>query len=80
MGLEKLKYDEIRKQIKDGDIFLYKGKGLLRSGFIATLVQVVTRSPYSHAGMAVWWNQRLMVIEAIGNGVIVNPLSLSLER
>ena len=75
-----LKYDQVRREIKDGDILLYKGKGVLRSGFIPTLVQLVTRSPYSHAGIAVWWNDRLMVIEAIGNGVIVNPVSLSLDR
>jgi uncharacterized protein YycO len=75
-----MKYHEVRREIKDGDILLYKGKGLFRSGFIPTLVQWVTRSPYSHAGLAVWWNDRLMVIEAIGNGIIVNPVSLSLER
>jgi uncharacterized protein YycO len=80
MELKKLKYDEIRKQIKDGDILLYKGKGLFRSGFVATLVQIVTRSDYSHAGIVAWWNERLLVIEAIRQGVIVNPLSLSLER
>jgi uncharacterized protein YycO len=80
MECKLLKYHEVRREIKDGDILLYKGKGLFRSGFIPTLVQWVTRSPYSHAGLAVWWNDRLMVIEAIGNGVIVNPVSLSLER
>jgi uncharacterized protein YycO len=80
MELNKLRYDDIRSQIKDGDVLLYKGKGLWRSGFVATLVQIVTRSDYSHAGMAAWWNNRLMVIEAVGNGVIVNPLSLSLKR
>jgi uncharacterized protein YycO len=80
MELKKLRYDEIRSQIKDGDVLLYKGKGLLRSGFVATLVQIVTRSDYSHAGIAARWKNRLMVIEAVGNGVIVNPLSLSLER
>jgi hypothetical protein len=75
-----LKYDQVRREIKDGDVLLYKGKGLFRSGFIPTLVQWVTRSSYSHAAIAAWWNERLMVIEAIGKGVIVNPLSLSLER
>lgn len=80
MELEKLRYDQIRSQIKDGDVLLYKGKGFIRSGFVATLVQIVTRSEYSHAGIAVWWNKRLMVIEAVRNGVIVNPLSLSLKR
>ena len=80
MRSKRPKYLEVRREIKDGDILLYKGRGLFRSGFIPTLVQWVTRSSYSHAGLAVWWNDRLMVIEAIGNGVIVNPVSLSLER
>ncbi len=75
-----LKYDDIRGEIKDGDIFLYIGKGFFKSGFVATLVQIVTRSAYSHAGIAAWWGGRLIVMEAVGNGVIVNPLSLSLER
>lgn len=75
-----LKYDEIREQIKNGDILLHKGKGLFRSGFVATLVQWVTRSAYSHATIAAWWNKKLMVMEAIGNGVIADPLSLSLKR
>jgi len=73
-------YKEVRNQIKDGDILLYKGKGIFTSGFVPTLVQWVTGSPYAHAGIAAWWNDRLMIIEAIGSGVIANPISLSLER
>ncbi len=79
-GENVLEYNKVRDQIKDGDIFLYIGKGFLKSGFVATLVQKVTRSAYSHAGIAAWWGGRLIVMEAVGNGVIVNPLSLSLER
>jgi hypothetical protein len=75
-----VKYNEVRNQIKDGDILLYKGKGIFTSGLVPTLVQWVTRSPYAHAGIAAWWNNRLMVVEAIGNGVIANPISLSLRR
>ncbi len=73
-------YSEVRNQIKDGDILLYKGKGIFTSGLVPTLVQWVTRSTYAHAGVAAWWNNRLMVIEAIGSGVIANPISLSLKR
>ncbi len=74
------KYNEVRKQIKDGDVLLYKGKGIFTSGIVPTLVQWVTDSPYAHAGIAARWNDRLMVIEAIGRGVITNPISRSLER
>lgn len=75
-----VKYNEVRNQIKDGDILLYKGKGIFTSGLVPSIVQWVTRSPYAHAGIAAWWNNRLMVIEAIGSGVIANPISLSLKR
>ncbi len=74
------KYKEFRNQIKDGDILLYKAKGIFTSGIVPTIVQLVTKSPYAHAGVAVWWNDRLMVVEAIGKGVITNPISLSLKR
>ena len=71
MGKEKyVIYKEVRNKIKNGDILMYKGKG-----FVSWTVKVVTRSEYSHAGIAVWWNERLMVMEAIGDGVIISPLS-----
>jgi hypothetical protein len=68
-----LKYDEIRDQIRNGDVFMYKGKTIMSS-----LIQWVTRSPYSHAGISVWWNERLMVMEAKGSGVVVSPFSRSI--
>ncbi len=74
------KYNEVRNQVKDGDILLYIGKGILTSGLVPSLVKRITGSPYAHAGIAAWWNDRLMVIEAIGSGVIANPISLSLKR
>jgi hypothetical protein len=70
-----VKYDQVRDQIKNGDVFMYKGKG-----FISSVIRWVTHSPYSHAALAVWWNQRLMVMEAIGQGVIVNPTSRSIRH
>lgn len=63
-------YSDVRSDIKDGDILMYKGKG-----FVSWVVKTVTRSAYSHAGVAVWWNRRLMVIEAVGEGVVIAPLS-----
>ncbi len=64
------KYDEVRDSILNGDVLMYRGKSL-----ISRLICWFTRSRYSHAGLAVWWNERLMVMEAIGNGVVVTPLS-----
>jgi len=63
-------YSEVRPQIKNGDVIMYTGKK-----FFARLISWLTRSPYSHAGIAVWWNQRLMVMEAVMKGVRLAPLS-----
>jgi len=68
-----LRYDEVRDQIRNGDVFMYKGKAIFSS-----IIRWVTRSPYSHAGMAAWWNERLMVMEAKGNGVVASPFSRSI--
>ncbi len=70
-----VKYDQARDQIKNGDVFMYKGRGL-----ISSVIRWVTHSPYSHAALAAWWNQRLIVMEAIGRGVIVNPASRSIRH
>jgi hypothetical protein len=47
---------------------------------VSTIVKSATRSKYSHAGLAARWNERLMVLEAVGDGVIANPLRRSKER
>jgi hypothetical protein len=63
-------YDETRSQIKNGDVLMYRGRSLE-----STIIRWVTGSNYSHAGLAAWWNGRLMVLEAVGKGVVVSPLS-----
>jgi len=70
-----VKYAQVRDQIKNGDVLMYKGRGL-----VSSVIRWVTHSPYSHAALAVWWNQRLMVMEAKGQGVIVNPTSRSIRH
>lgn len=65
-------YDDIRNQIQNGDVLMYRGRSLE-----SRIIMFVTRSRYSHAGIAVWWNERLMVMEAIGKGVVVQSLSQS---
>jgi hypothetical protein len=54
---------------------MYKGTGIF-----SWLIKKATRSEYSHASVVVWWNQRLMVMEAVGKGVIVNPLSHNVDH
>ena len=68
-------YDAIRNSIKNGDVLMYRGNSLE-----SRIIMLATRSKYSHAGIAVWWNQRLMVMEAIGKGVVVRPLSQSVNH
>ena len=64
------RYSDIRSRILNGDVLMYRGRSPL-----SRLVRWVTRSPYSHAGLASWWNDRLMVMEAVGRGVVVTLLS-----
>jgi len=68
-------YEEVRLQIKNGDVFMYTGKKIH-----SRLVSWLTRSPYSHAGIAVWWNERLMVMEAVMRGVRIAPLSRNIYQ
>lgn len=70
-----LHYDTYRTLIKNGDVLLYRG-----TGWSSWVIQKVTGSPYSHAGVAAWWNTRLMVLEAVGKGVVASPLSENLKR
>jgi uncharacterized protein YycO len=67
-----LSYSGLRKTVASGDVLLYEGEK-----FFSWLIKKATRSRFSHAGIAVWWNERLMVMEAVGRGVVVTPLSAS---
>jgi hypothetical protein len=40
----------------------------------------ITRSPYSHAAIVTWWNDRLMVLEAVGKGVVVSRMSIVVNQ
>lgn len=75
MKQKEIRYGGVRDDILNGDVLLYKGKGI-----ISWLIKKITRSEYSHAGLAVWWNDRLMVMEAVGKGVVVTPLSTNIEN
>jgi hypothetical protein len=69
-----LDYGLNRSKIKDGDVLMYRGRSLA-----SRIIQIVTGSTYSHAGLAAWWNDRLMVLEAAGQGVIVTPISRNIR-
>ncbi len=63
-------YEESRELIKNGDVIMYRGRSLE-----SKIIRWATGSRYSHAGLAAWWNNRLMVMEAVGKGVVVTPIS-----
>lgn len=54
---------------------MFKGNGLLSS-----VIKWKTGSAYSHAGIVAWWNNRLMVLEAVGKGVEAKPISFTLQH
>jgi len=79
-----LDYREARGFIKNGDILLYEGKGLISSIIMKVQKKFskkrTVKGQYSHAGMVVWWNKRLMVLEAVGKGVFPTPLSRNIKH
>lgn len=73
--MDQVVYSSQRRDIRDGDIILFRGRNL-----VSRLIRAITRSPYSHAGIVAWWGDRLMVLEAIGVGVVASRLSHVVER
>jgi hypothetical protein len=57
-------YPLARRKIRDGDLLLSRP----RRGPMGRLITVAGRSEYSHAGMAAWWNGRLMCLETVQGG------------
>jgi cell wall-associated NlpC family hydrolase len=74
-SLTPVDYDEVRDQIQNGDIVLFRGKRMF-----SRAICWITRSPYSHAGIVGWWGSHLMVLEAGGRGVSATRLSFIVDR
>jgi len=70
-----LGYLDIRNDIQDGDILLFRGKS-----WISRLICWITRSPYSHSAILGWWNGRLMVLEAVATGIVASRMSLVVNK
>ena len=68
-------YSAIRAQIQTGDVLLYQGTSVFSS-----LVRWWTDSPYSHAGLAAWWGDRLFIVQSILNGIQLTPLSRAVDK
>lgn len=68
-------YLQHRNDMQDGDVLMFKGQS-----WLSKIIKWRTQSDYSHAGIVVWWNDRLMVLEAIGQGVLARPISYNLNH
>lgn len=68
-----MSYTDVRDQIRDGDIFLFRGRY-----FISRMFEKVDVSYYSHAALVAWWGPRLMILQAEGPGVQAIPLSVAI--
>ena len=74
--MERLEYDSVRNRIADGDLLLFRPTSLL-GRWIAS----VTRTRYSHAGLAVWWGRdSLMLVDMVFTGGRAVTLSSQVER
>jgi len=67
-------YREIREQIRDGDLFFFRGN--FRSSRLFTWL---TNGYYSHATIVAWWGDRLMILQAEGVGLQAIPLSVAVQ-
>jgi cell wall-associated NlpC family hydrolase len=70
-----LDYHQARSRIQTGDVLLFQGTSRL-----SRFIRWGSRSAYSHAGMALWWNDRLMVVQSANRGVEVLPASTAVDR
>ena len=68
-------YSEVRSQIRDGDLLLFRGRG-----FVSRVIGVAGRSSYTHAGMACWWHDELFLLEVQRTGGRAVLLSRQVEK
>lgn len=69
-------YKENRKKIKTGDLIAFSGGSWTNWHDIqVNLVRMATRSEYSHVAIAWVVLERVMLLEAVGAGVRIYPLS-----
>lgn len=71
-----MKYSDVRPLIKTGDALFFSG-GNLSSwyGIQVMLVRLFKPSKWSHVGMAWVANERVFIMEAVGSGIRLFPLS-----
>ena len=62
-------------EVKDGDVLLFQG-----TGWLSRFIRWGSNSAYSHAGIALWWGARLMVVQSANRGVEVLPAAIRRSR
>jgi hypothetical protein len=67
-------YPDVRAQIRTGDVLLFRGRGPL-----SAFIRWGSESPYSHAGFAARWEDRVLVFQATGLGAAFLPLSAAVD-
>ncbi len=67
-------YSNAREQIQTGDVLLFRG-----TSAVSRIIRWGSRSPYSHAGLAAWWGDRLIVFQAVSRGAQVVPVSSAVD-
>ena len=70
-----MRYCEARPLLADGDVLLFRSRGLIWS-----LIAVGGRSCYTHAAMAGRWRRRVMCVEMTGGGGRAQALSNLVEQ
>lgn len=74
-----MKYDDVRSQIKTGDLLAWSAGGWSNWHDIqVNLVRMFTKSEYSHVGIAWVSLDRVFILEAVGAEVRMFPLSREL--
>lgn len=71
-----MRYDEARDEIRSGDLLAWSHRGWGSwYDFQIQAVRIFTQSEYSHVGIAWVIAGRVFVLEAVGGGVRIMPLS-----
>src|SRR5262245_40236847 len=74
-GREALPYSAARRDFRGGDLLCFRGRG-----FVSWAIRVLTRSPYSHAGLVYRLKDRVFALEAVGVGVRLILMSELVKR
>jgi uncharacterized protein YycO len=74
-GAERRSYASARRDLRLGDVLLFRGSGLS-----SQLIRLFTHSPYSHVGLVFPYQGRVYCFEAVGVGVRLILMSEVMRR